>query len=103
MGSLQTDEFLSLHVRSAQQSHRAFCVATNFAVNNGARGRNRTGTALAEPRDFKSLTSTCFVTRAAEARLLENLNFLDVGSFEASNFSTVTPQKYSKKLTRRFE
>ncbi len=31
---------------------------------NGARGRNRTGTAV-KPRDFKSLVSTSFTTRAA--------------------------------------
>ncbi len=31
--------------------------------NAGARGRNRTGTEL-PPRDFKSLVSTCFTTRA---------------------------------------
>ena len=34
-------------------------------VPNGARGRNRTGTVL-PPRDFKSLASTNFATRAKE-------------------------------------
>ena len=33
-------------------------------VKNGARGRIRTGTAI-RPRDFKSLASTSFATRAA--------------------------------------
>ena len=35
--------------------------------NIGARGRNRTGTVL-PPRDFKSLASTNFATRAGAAR-----------------------------------
>ncbi len=36
----------------------------SLIVDNGARGRNRTGTVL-PPRDFKSLASTNFATRAA--------------------------------------
>ncbi len=36
---------------------------------DGARGRNRTGTVLL-PRDFKSLASTYFATRAAQSALL---------------------------------
>lgn len=33
---------------------------------DGARGRNRTGTGVLGPRDFKSLVSTNFTTRAIE-------------------------------------
>ncbi len=36
---------------------------TYYKVKNGARGRSRTGTVL-PPRDFKSLASTSFATRA---------------------------------------
>ncbi len=40
------------------------CHGGHAVGDNGARGRNRTGTAV-KPRDFKSLVSTSFTTRAA--------------------------------------
>ena len=39
-------------------------------INTGARGRNRTGMVL-PPRDFKSLASTNFATRAMNAAVKE--------------------------------
>lgn len=36
----------------------------SLCLFDGARGRNRTGTPLTEARDFKSLVSTNFTTRA---------------------------------------
>ena len=36
--------------------------------SDGARGRNRTGTAVLGPTDFKSVVSTYFTTRASLVR-----------------------------------
>lgn len=57
-GFVSRDQRLKHRVQDAQSSKG------KSGLQFGARGRGRTGTAL-RPRDFKSLASTCFATRAS--------------------------------------
>jgi hypothetical protein len=50
-------------------------------AKTGAEGRNRTGTGLKGPRDFKSLVSTNSTT-SAQLRLQETCKYVISGSFD---------------------